>query len=162
MPTLRSMTAVYLRRGDQYLLLHREGGRVANNTYTGSAGGHFEPNELSDPRACLLRELREELAVTESMIADLTLRYITLRSVSGEVRQNYYFFADLLREPEGGLYSNEGSLRWTTLDAALTLPMPFTAAHMLAHYAQVGRFDHTLYGGIATADSVTFTPMGEA
>lgn len=161
MPILRSMTAVYLRRGETYLFLHRAGGRVAANTFIGSAGGHFEPRELDDPRACLLREMAEELAVTEDMIANLTLRYITLRAVDGEVRQNYYFFADLLREPNGGLNSNEGTLRWFSLKDALPLEMPFTAAHMLRHYAETGRFDRILYGGIATADGVTFTPMGE-
>lgn len=45
-PKLRSMSTVYLKRGDKYLLLYRVGGRVVNDVWTGSAGGHFEKNEL--------------------------------------------------------------------------------------------------------------------
>lgn len=57
---LRNMTAIYLFRGDKVLLLYRQGGRVVNDVWTGSAGGHFEKEELNDARACVLRELQEE------------------------------------------------------------------------------------------------------
>ena len=57
---LRNMTAVYLLRGSRVLLLYRQGGRVVNDVWTGSAGGHFERDELNDARACVLRELNEE------------------------------------------------------------------------------------------------------
>ena len=53
---LRNMTAVYLLRGSRVLLLYRQGGRVVNDVWTGSAGGHFERDELNDARACVLRE----------------------------------------------------------------------------------------------------------
>ena len=43
---LRNMTAIYLLKGDKILLLFRQGGRVVNNVWTGSAGGHFEEFEL--------------------------------------------------------------------------------------------------------------------
>lgn len=39
---LRNMTSVYLRKGDRILLLYRQGGRVVNDVWVGSAGGHFE------------------------------------------------------------------------------------------------------------------------
>ena len=39
---LRNMTAIYLMRRDQILLLYRQGSRVVNEPWTGSAGGHFE------------------------------------------------------------------------------------------------------------------------
>ena len=58
---LRQMTALYLVEGEKILMLYRIGSRVAEGKYVGSAGGHFEPEELNDPRACVLRELREEL-----------------------------------------------------------------------------------------------------
>ena len=38
---LRNMTAIYLLKNNKILLLYREGGRVVNNVWTGSAGGHF-------------------------------------------------------------------------------------------------------------------------
>ena len=49
----------------------------------------------SDPKACVLRELKEELGISEHAIRNLVLRYVTLRRMKGEIRQNYYFFAEL-------------------------------------------------------------------
>lgn len=92
---LRNMTAIYLLKGEKVLLLFRQGGRVVNNVWTGSAGGHFEEIELNNARACVLRELNEELNLAENDIDNLSLRYITLRRTRGEIRQNYYFFANL-------------------------------------------------------------------
>lgn len=54
---LRNMTSVYLSKEDKMLLLFRQGGRVVNNVWTGSAGGHFETFELNDARACVLQIL---------------------------------------------------------------------------------------------------------
>ena len=90
---LRNMTAIYLLKGDKVLLLFRQGGKVVNEVWTGSAGGHFEECELNDAKACVVRELKEELGLCEADIENLSLRYITLRSTKGEIRQNYYFFA---------------------------------------------------------------------
>ena len=48
---LRNMASVYITNGDRMLLLYRQGGRVVNDVWVGSAGGHFEACELND---CLL------------------------------------------------------------------------------------------------------------
>jgi len=69
---LRNMTAVYLFKVKKVLLLYRQGGKVVNNVWTGSAGGHFENYELNDARACV-RELNEELGLQPEDIAGLTL-----------------------------------------------------------------------------------------
>lgn len=89
---LRNMASIYLTKGNQMLLLYRQESRVVNNVWVGSAGGHFENFELNDAKACVLRELYEELSVTESQIENLQKRYITLRRTKEEIRQNYYFF----------------------------------------------------------------------
>ncbi len=60
---LRNMTALYLLRGEKILLLYRQGGRVVNEVWTGSVGGHFEEEELNDAEACIKRELQEELGL---------------------------------------------------------------------------------------------------
>ena len=161
MGKLRNMTTIYLRRGDEFLLLFREGGKVVNHVYTGSAGGHFEPFELNDPTACVLREMHEEIGLTADEIEGLALRYITLRNVGGEVRQNYYFFATLKKSAPIDLRSNEGKLRLVNISKMMTLPMPFSAKFMLAHYLETGQYNDKLYGGIATEDTVVFTEMGE-
>lgn len=88
---LRNMTSLYITKGNQMLLLFRQHGSVVSDTWVGSAGGHFEENELNDPKACVLRELKEELGISEHAIRNLVLRYVTLRRMKGEIRQNYYF-----------------------------------------------------------------------
>ena len=110
---LRNMTSIYLRKGNQFLLLYRMGSRVVGNSYTGTAGGHFEKEELNDAKACVLRELFEETGLKEQDVNGLKLRYITLRLKNGEVRQNYYFFGELAEHVDTkNLSSNEGKLQW--------------------------------------------------
>lgn len=154
---LRNMTSVYLTGEQGILCLYRIGSRVANNLYVGSAGGHFEQGELNDARACALREMREELGLTEADVADLKLRYITLRLKNGEIRQNYYFFGKLIRDRK--LESTEGNLRWFTYEEAEFLHMPASAKHMMLHYLKVGRFDEHLYAGITDEAGTKFVIM---
>lgn len=156
---LRNMTSIYLLQGDKMLLLYRQGSRVVNRVWVGSAGGHFEKNELNDAMACVLRELHEELSVTPDMLSDLKLRYVTLRRTDTEIRQNYYFFAALKDGCRRDLVSNEGVCRWFALDEVHKLKMPFTAQYVVAHYLQTGRYDDAVYGGIADGEKVVFTKM---
>ena len=72
---LRNMTAIYLFKGDRVLLLFRQGGRVVNNVWTGSAGGRFEQFELNDAKACILREMNEELGLCENELQNLSHRW---------------------------------------------------------------------------------------
>ena len=157
---LRPMTAVYLTRGDEILLLYRIGSRVVGNSYTGSAGGHIEAAEYRDPRACVLRELQEETGLTEDALEGLALRYITMRNKNGEIRQNYYYFA-ALRAGVKAHNSTEGRLEWHDLNKLDDLPMPVTARHVVEHYLAVGRFDDKLYGGITTADGPVFAVLDD-
>lgn len=156
---LRNMTSVYLVSEEGILCLHRIGSRVANNLYVGSAGGHFEKEELNDPRACVLREMEEELGLTEEDVEGLTLRYITHRLKNGEIRQNYYFFARLKNKRE--LKSSEGNLKWVAYGDAPGLEMPVSAKHMILHYLAVGRFDDALYAGITEEGGTQFVEMRE-
>ena len=153
------MASVYLRKEDKLLLLLRTGSSIVSNLWIGSAGGHFECNELNDAKACVLRELYEELGITKAQITNLSLRYITLRYSNGEIRQNYYFFADLAGDTSQVSLSTEGSLQWFSQDALPALPMPFTARLMLDHYYSIGQHNNCLYGGIADSESVTFLAL---
>ena len=118
---LRNMTSIYITSADKILLLLRLGGRVVNNVWVGSAGGHFEEFELNDAKACVLRELKEELGLTDSEIKNLSLRYVTLRRTKGEIRQNYYFFAELNDGVDEKLVSNEGICKWFAYPELLTV-----------------------------------------
>jgi len=154
---LRNMASVYLRNGDQVLLLFRQGKSIVSNLWIGSAGGHFEPEEVHDARACVLRELSEELGLDESSLQNLTLRYVTLRYTGQEIRQNYYFFADVADRITPS--STEGITRWFYIDELSDIPMPFTARYMIDHYIREGQYTDSLYGGIANDNDVIFTKL---
>ena len=153
---LRNMTAVYLFKNKKVLMLYRQGGRVVNNVWTGSAGGHFEDYELNDAKACVLREMNEELGLQPNDIDGLSLRYITLKNTNGEIRQNYYFFAKLKEYVNENLSSNEGVCKWFSLDEISSLEMPFTAKYVIEHFCNVGYSTNTLYVGVTTTDKVDF------
>lgn len=104
---LRNMTSVFISKGVNILMLYRQGGRVVNNIWLASAGGHFEKDELNDARACVIRELMGELGLTQDSLSGLKLRYIALRNTNGEVRQNYYFFVGLKGDLYGGVANGE-------------------------------------------------------
>ena len=158
---LRNMTAIYLLSGDKMLLLYRQGSKVVSDVWIGAAGGHFEKEELNDPKACVLRELKEELGITENMLRDLKLRYIVLRGAKNEIRQNYYFFAELKEEFMGEFSSNEGELRWFSFEELTELKMPLSTQFSLEHYLRAGRYDDKVYVGIADVEKVTFAELVE-
>jgi len=154
---LRNMTSLYLVGEQGILCLYRIGSRVVNHKYIGSAGGHFEESELNDPKACILREMYEELGLMESEVEDLRMRYVTHRLMGGEIRQNYYFFGKLLTERP--LESTEGILEWIPYEKIPELTMPVSAKHMILHYLNVGRWDNVLYAGITGRQGTDFVPM---
>ena len=158
---LRNMTSIYLLQQDKILLLYRQGSNVVNNVWIGSTGGHFEKSELNSPKTCVLRELNEELSITEDMIDNLQLRYLTMRRVKNEIRQNYYFFANLKDMPERELASNEGVLKWFNLNEVTDLEMPFSAKYMMEHYLKSGQYNNDIYVGVADGSKVVFTELQE-
>lgn len=157
--TLRPMTGIYLLREGRILMLHRHGSRVVDGLWVASAGGHFEEHEMKSPAACVLRELREELGLAPEQLHGLAMRYVTLRRVGEEIRQNYYFFAELL--DEAPLSSNEGELQWFPLEEVLALEMPFSAKMMMEHYLHTGRYTDALYAGVTDDRMMHFAEMKE-
>lgn len=158
---LRNMSAIYILYENKMLLLYRQGGRVVNNVWTASAGGHFEENELNDAKACVLRELEEETGIMEKSLKNIEMRYVTLRRINGELRQNYYFFAELSGYPGFEFVSNEGILKWFDVSELQTLEMPYTAKYVIDHYLKIGAFNNKVYGGIANGEQVIFTELPE-
>ena len=157
---LRPMTAIYITRGDEILLLYRIGSKIVGNSYTGSAGGHMEADEFRSPKDCVLREPKEETGLTEDALEGLKLRYITMRNKDGEIRQNYYYFAEIKAGFDVSS-SNEGRLEWHSMGSLDDLPMPVTARHVVDHYLQVGRYDDKLYGGLTTSDGPVFAVLDD-
>ena len=157
---LRNMTSVYITYNDKVLLLYRQGSKVVNDKWIGSAGGHFEPQELNNAYACAMRELKEELGITEDMLTDIQLRYLTIYNKPEELRQNYYFFATL-KTDDLTLESNEGQLQWFDIEEILTLDMPFTSKKVTEHWVKAGRYTDCFYGGVATDNDMVFLEMKE-
>jgi 8-oxo-dGTP diphosphatase len=157
---LRNMASLYLMNGKNMLFLYRVGSRVVHNTYIGSAGGHFEMDELNNAKACILRELQEEIGLTKDDLENLKLRYITLRLKNGEVRQNYYFFADLI-DADRTLVSNEGKLEWMDTQKLDDIQMPYTAKCVVQHFVKVGKNTDCLYAGISTKEQIDFVELQE-
>lgn len=157
---IREMTALYVERDAHVLMLYRIGSRVGPPSWRG-IGGHLEKEELGDAYACVLREMEEETLLRREMLADLRLKYVTMRLKDGEIRQNYYFFATLRAGVEIALSCNEGRLEWVDEARVLELYMPPSAKAALEHYYALGRNDDRLYGGVTTENGVTFTPFEE-
>ena len=156
---LRNMTSLYLVNGERVLMLYRVGSRVADRKFIGTAGGHFEKEELNDPKACILREMREELDLTPEQVQDLQLRYITHRLKDGEIRQNYYYFGKLREDVT--LTSTEGQLQWIPFEKIEALEMPISAKHMILHYIREGHSTDTVYCGITREQGTSFVPLQE-
>lgn len=156
---LRSMATVYLTCGDKMLLLWRQGASVAANLWIGSAGGHFEPEDMGDARACVLREMREELGLAAPQIENLALRYVVLRRVENEIRQNYYFFAELPDGMKRELTSTEGTLRWVEMTELSQYEMPITARGALEHWLATGQYTDTVYSGVTEQKQVFFAEI---
>ena len=158
---LRNMTSIYLTHKGKILLLFRQGSKVVNNMWVGSAGGHFEPDELNDAYACVLRELKEELDITADMLEGITLRYISLYNKPTELRQNYYFFAELKSIENLNLKSDEGQLKWFDIEEIPTLEMPFTSHHVTRHWLKEGSHTDKFYAAVSTDNDMVFLEMKE-
>ena len=155
---LRNMTAIYLIQEDKMLMLYRVGSRVVSPSWCG-IGGHFEKDELNDAKAAMLREMKEEIGLFEHDIENLKFKYITLRCKNCEIRQNYYFFANLKENAVLKTECTEGNLEWVNIDDVLKKEMPFTAKYMLEHYLSTGRFDDKVYAGVTTPNGIVFTEL---
>ena len=157
---LRNMATVYIKKGSKMLLLDRIGSRVVKRSWCG-VGGHFEPEEVNDAKTAVLREMNEEIGLTEKDLYNLDLRYIALRLVKDELRINYYFFADLKEDVDREFSSNEGISRWFDFSELSSLEMPFTSKYVIQHYLEVGCKTDMIYGGIADGEKVVFIEMTE-
>lgn len=142
------------------LLLYRIGSRVVEPSWCG-IGGHFEEYELNDAKACVLRELYEEMHISDKSLDHLELRYITLRNKKGEIRQNYFFFAELKSGTNVELDCNEGKPEWVDYDQVLEKQMPFSARCVLEHYFSKGRNTDCVYGGVISKEKQEFVELSE-
>lgn len=157
---LRNMTSIYITQNNQMLMLYRVGSRVVAPSWCG-IGGHFEKEELNDPQGCALRELYEEVHLTLEDLTDFSLRYVTLRLKNGEIRQNYYFFANLKKEVTVNLSCDEGDLKWTDYSCIMDKEMPFSAKSVLEHFLSIGKNTDAIYGSVTSKENSQFIEFNE-
>lgn len=156
---LRNMTSIYIFNQAKVLLLLRKNSQVGAPSWRG-IGGHFKPAELDDPLQCVMRELYEETGLQEDDLQLVRLKYITMRYTQGEIRQNYWYFAEI-RDVDFALAEcDEGVLAWVALEELDALDMPFTARACWQHYLSMANKPNAMYGGIATAQGVQFVELG--
>ena len=157
---LRNMTSIYIINNDKILLLYRIGSRVVSPSWCG-IGGHFEKEELNNPKACVLRELLEETGITVNDVEHVKLNYITLLNKINEIRQNYYYFTTLINKNIKIDSCNEGTLEWVSTDQILEKEMPFTAKQCLKHYLSTGKNNDKIYAGIITNKHAILNELNE-
>lgn len=157
---LRNMATIYIFNGDKVLLLYRIGSRVVPPSWCG-IGGHFEPEELNDPEACVLRELFEETGIAPGDISGLMLRYIVMRLKGGEIRQNFYFFADLKKCDFIIPQCDEGILEWVDTDKLFERDMPKSAYYALHHYFAEAKRGNRQFAGVLAENGIAFAELTE-
>lgn len=103
--------------------------------------------------------MKEELGLLPDDIDRMMLRYITLKKTNEEIRQNYYFFAELKENIDDNLCSNEGVSKWFSIKEIDALKMPLTAKFVIQHYSKTGHLTNNIYVGVATNDNVLFCDL---
>jgi 8-oxo-dGTP diphosphatase len=149
------MAGVYIFHEDKVLLMRKTRGRIISKpgaVLWTAIGGHFENDELSEPEACVLREMLEETGLKKADVKNLTLKYILLAIKETEIRQQYLYFADLA-SPDAGLREcDEGEIHWVKIDNMFDLGMSASNTQCLRHYFKTGRYDNFIYAGAVKAN----------
>ncbi len=115
-------TLCFLTRGNEVLMLHRN--RPPNQGLWNGVGGHIEPGEL--PRACILREIREETGyVVNNVIFAGLLTWEGFETLPGGL---YLFTA---AAPDGEpLGCSEGELAWKPRAWVISSPEVVSNIHV--------------------------------
>ncbi len=157
---LRNMATIYIRKDNKMLMLYRIGSKVVDECFCG-VGGHFKEKEVNDARAAVIREMKEEIRLTEKDLDNFSLRYVGLRNVKEELRINYYFFADLKESAKLTMKCNEGILQWIPFDKLMEKEMPVTAKYCVEHYLSEGMNNDNLYVITVNGDTTSVITLGE-
>lgn len=138
---LRTMTAAYIRNGEDFLLMKRSVNKKFKPGIWAGVGGHLEPEEINNPLAACLREVYEETGISEKELDNIVLKYIVTRRSKDEIRIQYVYFADSCTRNVG--QTDEGELHWINKNNLLDRELSVTTIETLKHYLGIG---HNLDG----------------
>ncbi|MDR2932386.1 MAG: NUDIX hydrolase [Oscillospiraceae bacterium] len=126
----RAFAGAFLRWRDEVILMKRGMHKIIAPGLWAGIGGRIEPFEHGDPLRACLREIEEETGIKAPAIACMDLRYYALCKTRDTLDTIYYFVGELSgRHPL--TKTEEGTLHWINMQAALAYPM---SAHTKAFY----------------------------
>jgi len=149
---LSSNAGAFLRRGGEYLLMHRAPDRKFAPGMWSTVGGGMERGEMDNPQATCLREIEEETGITAGQIRNLQLRYIILRRRGDCITQSYVYFGETDAEPT--VATCEGELHWVPEGQLLERPYTKTFQAMMEHYMHTPDPLHVIVGAAENDNGV--------
>lgn len=151
------MAGIFLSNGDELLMIHRSKTRELAPGLWAIPGGHVQPEELNDPAAACLRELREETGLLPQDIEAFFLRYIVLYQTPDEL-QIFYDFTARCPQKKPLPHSSEGRLHWVNKHDILALEMPVSMRLMMQHYLKNAFLPETLIG-VLRQNAIHWQPL---
>lgn len=156
---LRQMATAVLRYGEKALLIEKPGGWQHDGPFMAPVGGHLEPDELRDPRAAVLREIREETGLAEHDLEDLTFRYVLQRLKGDELRIQYVYTARCRTDKVTS--SDEGQLVWVDCREVPNRLVSAVLRSMWRHYLDHPGLTQPMAGTMTVCEEprVIWTPL---
>ena len=121
---LRNMASIYLYdENSNFLMLYRIGSKAIKDSYIGTAGGHFEKEELNNAKACILRELKEEIGLEFSAKEAIFFKDIRKdeENGSGSFKDFWLFKTDIKAENITFPDNEATEAKWVTINELLEM-----------------------------------------
>lgn len=154
---LRVLAGAFLTNGTDMLMMKRSEKKKFYPGLWAGIGGHVEPQEINDPHAACLREIREETGLTEVDVTDLALRYIVLRRCQDEIRLNYAYFGESAKRKLADC--DEGELHWLHRDMVQNLPMSALNRLIIRRYLEKGIENDVMVGTLNGSDAIEWMKL---
>lgn len=135
------------------VLLYCIGNKVISPSWAG-LGNRFDQAALDQAKQAMLSKLE----IMNSDLLSMELRYVTMRYVDGEMRQNYCFFAETNHELGFGPI---GNMKWINFYDIPNMEISNPTRGILRHYLDVGRSNNRVYCGVVKEKGVAISELEE-
>lgn len=150
----RIMVGVFLVKDSKVLMIHRNDDKNLAPNIWSCIGGHMEPQELNNPEVTCYRELFEETGITNRMIDNLRLKYITYQIINNEIQIGYCYFGDMINEYDLPL-CNEGTLHWVDVTDIQQKTMSLIITHIVQHWLSHTEDNEIYVGTVNKGSNIT-------